>query len=110
MTNSLLHYFAFAFFVKDKLIVFIESVSELYSVPFICFANIILYWGFLGSSVGKESACKAGDPGSVPGLGRSPGEGHGNPLQHFCLGNPMDRRAWWAAVHGAAKSRTQLSN
>ena len=81
MTNSLLHYFAFAFFVKDKLIVFIESVSELYSVPFICFANIILYWGFLGSSVGKESACNAGGYGSIAGLKRSPGEGIGHPLQ-----------------------------
>ena len=58
------------------------------------------------SSVGKESACSAGDPGSIPGLGRSPGEGIGNPLQYPCLENLMDRGAWWAAVHGVAKSRT----
>ena len=51
------------------------------------------YWGFPGVSDGKESACNAGDPGLIPGLGRSPGEGNGNPLQHLCLGNPMDRGA-----------------
>ena len=72
--------------------------------------NAFFTLGFPGGSDDKESACNAGDPGSVPGLGRSPEEGHGNPLQHFCLGNPMDRRAWWATVHGVAKSRTQLSN
>ena len=63
---------------------------------------------FPGSSVGKESACKAGDAGSIPGLGRSPGEGNGNPLQYSCLVNPMDRGAWWATVYGAAQSQTQL--
>ena len=51
----------------------------------------------------------AGDVGSIPGSGRSSGEGNGNPLQYSCLGNPMDRGAWWAAVHGVAKSRTRLS-
>ena len=54
------------------------------------------YLGFAGGSDGKESACKAGDLGSVPGLGRSPGEGNGNPLQYSCLENPMDKGAWWA--------------
>ena len=54
------------------------------------------------------SACNAGDPGSIPGLGRSPGEGNGNPLQYSCLENPMDRGAWRATVHGVAKSWTQL--
>ena len=67
-------------------------------------------WGFPSGSVGKESACNAGDPGSVPGLGRSPGEGNGNPLQYSCLVNSMDRGAWWATVHGVAKSQTQLSS
>ena len=57
--------------------------------------------GFPGSSVGKESACSAGDPGSIPGLGRSPGERNGNPLQYLCLENPMDIGAWWATVHGS---------
>ena len=65
---------------------------------------------FPGGLDGKASAYNAGDPGSVPGLGRSPGEGNGNPLQYFCLENPMDRGAWWAAVHGVAKSRTWLND
>ena len=52
---------------------------------------------------GKESACQAGDPGSIPGSGRSPGEGNGNPLQYPCLGNPMDRGAWQTIVHGVTK-------
>ena len=52
---------------------------------------------------GKESACQAGDTGSIPGLGRSPGEAKGNPLQYSCLGNPMDRGAWQAIVYEVAK-------
>ena len=52
----------------------------------------------------KASACNAGDLGSISGLGRSPGEGNGNPLQYFCLENPVDRGAWWATVHGVAES------
>ena len=56
----------------------------------------------------KESTCNAGDPGSIPALGRSPGGVHGNPLQYSCLENPMDRGAWWAAVYGVAQSWTQL--
>ena len=56
-------------------------------------------------SVGKESACNAGDLGSIPGSGRSPGEGNANPLQDSCLENPMDRGAWRATVHRAAKSQ-----
>ena len=58
---------------------------------------------FPGDSDGKASACNAGDQGSIPGLGRSPGEGNGNPLQYSCLENPMDGGAWWAVVHGVAK-------
>ena len=57
-----------------------------------------------------ESACNAGDPGSIPGLGRSPGEGNGNPLQYSCLENPTDGGAWQATVHGVAKSWIQLSD
>ena len=65
---------------------------------------------FPGGSYGKASAYNAGDPGSIPGSGRSPGEGNGNPLQYSCLENPTDRGIWWATVHGVAKSRTQLSD
>ena len=63
-------------------------------------------WGFPGGSDGKASACNVGDLGSIPGLGRSPGEENGTPLQYSCLENPMDGGAWWAAVHGVAKSYT----
>ena len=58
--------------------------------------------GFPGGSEVKASACNVGDLASIPGSGRSPGEGNGNPLQYSCLENPMDRGAWWAAVHGVA--------
>ena len=59
---------------------------------------------------GKESVCDAGDSGLISGLGRSPGEGNGNPLQYSCLENPMDRGAWQAIVHGVSKSQTLLSD
>ena len=61
-----------------------------------------------GGSVGKESACHVGDLGSIPGLGRSPGEGNSYPLQYFGLENSMDKGAWQAIVHEVAKSRTWL--
>ena len=61
---------------------------------------------FHGDSDGKVSACNAGDPGSIPGLGRSPGEGNGNPVQYSWLENPIDGGAWWAAVYGVAESDT----
>ena len=66
--------------------------------------------GFLGGSEGKASTCKAEDLGSVPGSGRSPGEGNDNPLQYSCLEISMDRGAWQAAVHVVTKSQTQLSD
>ena len=66
--------------------------------------------GFPGGSDSRESACNMGDPGLILGLGRSPGEGNGYPLQYSCLKNPMDRGAWWATVNGVANSWTQLSN
>ena len=65
---------------------------------------------FLVAQTVKASGYNVGDLGFIPGLGRSPGEGNGNPLQYSCLENPMDRGAWWAAVHGVAKTRTRLSN
>ena len=77
--------------------------------------RFILIWtiqmaGFPSCPLDKESACNAGDPSSVSGLGRPPGEGNGNPLQYSCLDNPIDRGAWWATVHGVTKSQTQLSD
>ena len=62
--------------------------------------------GFPGGSDSKESACKGEDPGSIPGLGRSPGERNGNPLQCSCLENSTDRGVWWATVHGVSESET----
>ena len=59
-------------------------------------------FSFPDSSVGKEFACNAGDLSSIPGLGRSPGEGNGNPLQYYCLEKSMDRGAWWATFHGVS--------
>ena len=66
--------------------------------------------GIPGGSDGKASAHNAGDLGSIPGSGKSPGEGNGNPLQYSCLGNPMDRGTRSATVHGVTKSQTQLSD
>ena len=68
--------------------------------------NQLSYLNNEGGSDGKESACKVGDLGLTPGSGRSPREGNGNPLQHFCWDNPIDRGAWQATVYGITKSRT----
>ena len=68
-----------------------------------------MFWDSLVAQLVKNLPANAGHVGSVPGLGRSLGEGNGNPLWYSCLENPVDREAWWAIVHGAAKSRTQLS-
>ena len=77
--------------------------------------NIYIYfltyvWASLVTQPGKNLPTMQGDPSSIPGSGRSPGEGNGNPLQHSRLKYPMDRRAQWATAHGVAESRTQLSN
>ena len=80
------------------------SVSLLHPANVICFVPSL----FPGGSDGKESACNTGDLGLMLELGRSPAEKNSNPLQYSCLENPMERGAWWAAVHGVAKSRTQL--
>ena len=66
----------------------------------------VLLQSFCGSSDSKESACNAGELGSIPGSGRSPEEGNSFPLQYSCLENPVDRGAWWATVHEVTKSRT----
>ena len=69
-------------------------------------------WGFPGGSVVKNSPANTGDirdVGSIPGSGRSPGRGHGNPLQYSCLENPLDRGAWWAPIHGVTESDTTVA-
>ena len=71
--------------------------------------SLEVYGGFPPSSVSKETACNAGDLGSMPGSGKSPGEGNGNPLQYSCLGNPMVRGAWQATVLGALRKGTRKS-
>ena len=81
----------------------LQANSLLTEPPVSCFL------GFAGGSHGKESAHFVGDPDSIPGLERSPGEGNDNPLQYFCLENSMNRGAWWATVHGVATSWTQLT-
>ena len=72
--------------------------------------QLYLSSGFLGDPDGKESSWNAGSPGLIPGLGRSPGEGNGYPLQHSCMENPMDKGAWLATVHRVTKSWTWLSD
>ena len=72
--------------------------------------GIRLVWGPRSGSAGKEPACDAGELGSILESGRSPGEGHGNPLQYSCLENPMDRGVWRVIVHGVSKSQTRLSD
>ena len=67
------------------------------------FLEYSLLLGFLGGSVVKNLPANAGVMGSIPGLGISPGEGNGSPLQYFCLGIPMGRGAWWAIVHGVTE-------
>ena len=69
-----------------------------------------LSWASLVAQMVNNLACNAGDLGSIPGLGRLSGKGNGNPLRYSCLGNSMDREAWWATVCGISKSQSQLSN
>ena len=81
----------------------LNGVKEIWVL--MSFFSGLLWW-----LSGKDSAWNAGAPSLIPGLGRSPGEGNGNPLQDYCLGSPMDRGAWESIVHGITKSQTQLSN
>ena len=103
------------------LVGFISGMQEWFNtkelinvINYIMRTNVIkndhLSVGFPCGSVGKESACNAGDLGLIPASGRSPGEGKGYPLQYSCLENSIDRGAWWATVHGVEKSQTQRSN
>ena len=88
----------------------VQTTSQLHSFHMLARLSSKSFKGFPGGSEDKASASNAGDPSWIPGLGRSPGEGNGNPLQYSCLENPMDRGALWATVHGVTKSRTRLSN
>ena len=90
--------------IGSQTIILVEPLDESVSCPG------FQYRLCLHGSPSEESTCYAGDPGDaglIPGLGRSPGEGNGNPLQYSCLGNPMDRGAWRATLHGVATSQTQ---
>ena len=73
------------------------------------FMHTLKYLRFPCSSVGKESACNEGGPGLIPELGKSPGKANGSPLQYSCLGNPMDRRAWRATVHGVGGKGSDMT-
>ena len=72
--------------------------------------KVNIYLDFPGGSDGRASTYSAEDLDSIPGSGRSPGDGNGNPLRYTCLENPMERGAWWATVHGVTKSQTRLSD
>ena len=80
------------------------------SHPFFWSLLLLTPWASQVARVVKNPPTNAGYTGSIPGSGRSPGEGNDNPLQYSCVENPMDRGAWWAMVHGITKSQTQLSN
>ena len=89
--------------------IFAETSRSPWGCPISQFKALPQHQGFPGGSEVKASACNAGDLGSIPGSGRSPGEGNGNPLQYSCLENPMGRGGWWATVTGS-QSRTRLSD
>ena len=86
----------------------VQDLGKLFHfcVPQFLYRKTIVVRGFPGGSDGKESACNVGDPGLIPGSGRPPGGGKGNPLQYSCLVNPMDRGGWGATVHVVSKSQT----
>ena len=87
-----------------------SNLSHIIQVSNYTFVFSLMICSLSGGLNCKESSYSAGDPGSIPGSGRSPGEENGNPLQYSCLENSMDSGAWWAIVHGFAKSWTPLGN
>ena len=120
-------FFFFFFFLLKKSLVESNLFKPLFSSESNCLTGKNITWlhrivvwinkssespgeWFPGGSDGNVSARNVGYPGSIPGLGRSLGEGNGNPLQYSCLENSMDGGAWWATVHGITESRTQLSD
>ena len=92
---------------ETLLFTWIENASTFF-ITFL--SDLFVSRDFPGGSDSKASAYNVGDPGSIPGSGRSPGEGNGNPLQYSCLENPTDGGTWWATVHGVAQCQTQLSD
>ena len=98
-----------------------QHIQYFSTLKFYLFPKIVLSFAVFSSQLlslfnglpqwvsGKEYACNAGDTGLIPGRERSPGEGNGNPLQYSCLGNHMDRGAWWAIVHGVERVRHDLA-
>ena len=88
----------------------IEKEGNLYKRHHFMVKWSVVYPPDIGGSESKESACNAGDLGSISGMGRFPEEENGKPLQYSCMENPMDREAWQATVHGVVKSWTQLSD
>ena len=96
---------AHSYLLYQKKLIFVSELCHQVLEMFIQFTIDCLP---TDGSVKKESDCNAWDPGSVPGLGRSPGEGNGNPLQYSCLENPRDRRACWPAIYGVTQSQTRL--
>ena len=109
--------FYFTFLIKPfssfSIRVILASQNELSSVPFMKSSLNDWYinsFSFQVALAVKTTPANARDVGLILWLGRSPGEGNGNPLLYSCLGNPMDREAWWATVHGVAKSQTQVSD
>ena len=95
---------------KKKILWSSRKQTWIFHSSSIIYIALTLYLGFPGGTDSKESDCSAWDMGLIPGSGRSPGEGSGHPFQDSCLENPMDRGAWWAAVHGIAKSWMRLSD
>ena len=103
-TGNCIHHLVMTYVEKNWKYIYV------YITEYICIYNWIYYigWGFSCGSDGKESACNVGHLGSIPELGRSPGEGNGYPLQYSGLENSIDRGAWQATVHGVAKSQTDI--
>ena len=97
---------SFFFFFSLPVLINKASLEQAMSISLLLLAVTLL----LVAQTVKYSVCNTGDQGLIPGSGRSPGEGNGNPFQHSCLENPTDRGAWWATVYGVSKSQTRLSD
>ena len=96
-------------FIKVR-VLSIHIIKKVIIILYILLYEYFIIKGFPGGSDSKVSVCNSGDPGSIPGSGRCPGERNGTPLQYSCLENPMDREAGYATIHGVAKSQTRWSD